>query len=67
MEKMPMTPAQASVQIETLRADISTMGANDSEFDALNSIQEQLRQSVITPEEAVRQATGVKESKQDYH
>lgn len=62
-----MTPNEARQHIEAVRAQIASMGANDSEFEALNGIIEQLEDRLITPQEAVDRANGVRDSKQSYH
>lgn len=58
---------QARQAIEQIRAEISVLGANDSEFSDLNNIIDQLDQQNITPQEAIQQAQAVRDSKQDYH
>jgi flagellar biosynthesis regulator FlbT len=62
-----MSINDALVQIEAIRSQINSMGANDSEFEALNNIRRKIEDREMTPEEAVAQAQGVMDSKQAYH
>ncbi|MFT7507797.1 MAG: hypothetical protein ACI92I_000966 [Acidimicrobiales bacterium] len=66
-EQQPLTKGSARVQIEAIRAQINTMGANDSEFSSIDTIIIKLEDGEITPEEAVTLTQGVMDSKQDYH
>ncbi|MFA4936733.1 MAG: hypothetical protein WC575_00350 [Patescibacteria group bacterium] len=43
------------------------MGANDSEFSAIDDILERLKNKVIDTEQAITEATKIKNNKQDYH
>ena len=62
-----VTQSQARMHIEGVRGEIASMGGNDSEFESLNRFIEQLEDSAITPQEAINQANGVRDSKQAYH
>jgi len=62
-----MTHNEARQHIEAVRAQIASIGANDSEFDVLDGIIEALEDQRITPQEAVDRANGVRDSKQSYH
>ena len=62
-----MTYSEARMQIEAIRSQIASMGANDSEFESVNNIIQQLEAGDITPKEAVAMVSGVRDSKQDYH
>ncbi len=66
MEKT-LTPENPLAVIEEIRARCAGMGANDHEFSTLDKIADRYRKGEITPEEAIRLAWGVYESKQDYH
>jgi len=56
-----MTAVQEAMQI------CQRMGANDSELPALQQLQEGLLSGEINPNEAIRRAKEILESKQDYH
>ncbi len=58
---------EARIQIEALRAEIMQMGANDSENSSIDGIISRLDNREITPEEAVAEARGIRDSKQAYH
>jgi hypothetical protein len=62
-----VTHNQARQHIEAVRGEIASMGANDSEFESLNTIIEELNNRIISPQEAVNRANGVRDSKQSYH
>lgn len=66
MEKTP-TPENLLAVIEQVRALCAAMGANDHEFSTLDNIADRYRKGEIPPEEAIKLAWGVYESKQDYH
>ncbi len=53
--------------IEAIRAQIMSMGANDSESESLNAICTALTAEKITPEDAIAKAEGLRDSKQAYH
>ena len=57
----------ARQHIESVRAEVAQMGANDSEFSSLNQIISDLEDRIITPEEAISRANKVRDSKQSYH
>lgn len=48
-------------------AEVSVMGANDSEFEGFRLILANLQAGVITPTEAITQAEAIKGGKMDYH
>ena len=62
-----VTHNEARMHIEGVRGEMASMGGNDSEFESLNRIIEQLEDAIITPQEAINQANGVRDSKQAYH
>lgn len=66
MEKMEAIN-YALMQVGELRDRANSMGANDSELPELNAIMDRLRNKEIDPNEAVRRANEIVESKQDYH
>jgi len=63
--KMP--PSEALAQILALRSQTEVMGANDYEGSAFERLQKRLEEGEITPEDALKEAHGILESKQDYH
>ena len=62
-----MTHNEARQHIEAVRAQVASMGANDSEFEALNGIIEELEDRTISQQEAVNRANGVRDGKKSYH
>ena len=66
-EKPPMTVEEAHTAIAEIRQEVAAMGANDREFDSLDQVLAKLDAEALEPEEAVKEARGVLESKQDYH
>lgn len=62
-----VTQNQARQHIEAVRGEIASMGANDSEFESLSTIIEELEDRIISPQEAINKANGVRDSKQSYH
>ena len=64
-KKMPTSEAVAAIM--ALRAQTEVMGANDYEGSAFTRLQKRLEDGEITPQEALREAQGILESKQDYH
>lgn len=58
---------EAYAQIGAIEAEAHAMGANDYEPTAFKLIREQLLSGELSPLEAVTQARGVVDSKQDYH
>lgn len=66
--EVPTDPVElARQEVEAIRGEIAILGANDSEFDQLNVIQQDLASGQIAPTEAVRQAVSVRDSKGTYH
>lgn len=59
--------AEVMAEIHSIMQEVSAMGANDVEFSSLQRIQSQLMKNEITVVEALEQARGVRDSKQDYH
>lgn len=59
--------SEAMMRIQGIMAEVSVMGANDSEFESFNIILRELQAGNITPTEAIAQAEGIKGSKMDYH
>lgn len=57
----------AKLEIDTLKAQIYAMGANDYEMPTIANILVSLREGKITPREAVDRVRKIKDSKQDYH
>ena len=49
-----------------IRQEVALLGRNDSEFPRLDEIETKLRGSLITPEEAIRQAREVLSGKQEH-
>lgn len=62
-----MTQSEALMQISALESEINVMGANDSEMHDLSIIKEGIASGQVAPEAGVRQAEGLRASKQDYH
>jgi len=64
-EKLDKEHAKENVMF--IRQNIYMLGANDSEFSDIDKILKDLEDGAIEPEEAVRQAWVIENSKQDYH
>lgn len=58
---------EAMKRIHGLMAEVSPMGANDSEFADFEIVLRKLQAGEITPSEAIAQAEAIKGSKMDYH
>lgn len=67
--KIPQTISldEAFIKIQAIEQDCYVMGANDYERSAFQQIRKQMRDQIITPEEAVKMAQQILDSKQDYH
>ena len=59
--------SEAMMRIQGILAEVSVMGANDSEFESFYRIQRELQEGILTPTEAIIQAQSIKDSKMDYH
>jgi len=59
--------SRASARIEGARAQIAPTGAVDSEHDALNKLQADLRSGEITPEQAESEVDALLAGRDDYH
>jgi hypothetical protein len=59
--------SEAMARVQGIMGETMQLGANDSEASAFQSILERLQAGELTPVEAIREAEGVKNSKQDYH
>lgn len=57
----------AIVHIQAKMQECSVMGANDYEMPALERLIQQVQTKRISPWEAIMQADGIRDSKQDYH
>lgn len=53
--------------IQGIRQQIYSMGANDAEFSILDNIMARWQKHELTDSEAIKQAQGVMDAKQDYH
>ncbi len=62
-----MSINEAAAQIMAIRNQTEVMGANDYEGSAFTLLQRRLEDGEVTPEEAIVEAKGILESKQDYH
>ena len=72
MENSNIDPSSISINdalssIGGIKTAIASMGGNDSEFNVLDDIVNNLQEGSLTPEEALEQANKVLLSKQDYH
>lgn len=59
--------SEAMMRIQGIMAEVSVMGANDSEFESFRSVIAELQAGKITPTEAIAQAEAIKGGKMDYH
>jgi hypothetical protein len=59
--------SEAMMRVQGIMAEVSVMGANDSEFEGFRLILANLQAGVITPTEAITQAEAIKGGKMDYH
>mgnify|MGYP000895589733 CR=1 FL=1 len=59
--------AEAAHRVLAAEQAAMGMGANDYEYGAFAAIKQGLFDGKISPEEAVRQAESIVNSKQDYH
>ena len=58
---------KAVIDITILQQDIAVMGFNDSEHNDLEDLKNDILSKKISPEEGLKKAFKVKDSKQDYH
>jgi len=64
----PNTPEDSAIaQIKAIKGEVAVMGFNDYEIPALDDLISCLEKRTCTPEEALRAAEHVRDSKQDYH
>ena len=54
-------------EINILKQEVATMGANDFEIPTFNKIIENLKNGKCSPEDAIKEAMKIRSSKQDYH
>lgn len=66
-EKAPIDKNVALAEIEGLRLQVMGMGANDNETEFFNRLRDQVANGTIAPEEGIRLALEIVDSKQDYH
>jgi hypothetical protein len=59
--------SEAMMKVQGIMAEVSVMGANDSEFEGFRQILTELQAGKITPNEAVNQAINIRDGKMDYH
>ena len=62
-----LTQSEALARIQAVMQEISTMGANDSEFASIQRIMEGVFGGTIEPEAGVLEAQGIRDAKMDYH
>ncbi len=62
-----LTQSEALARIQAVMQEISTMGANDSEFENIQRIITGVFDGTIEPDAGVQQAVGIREGKMDYH
>lgn len=68
IDESKLSPIEkAELEIKIILQDMYVMGANDSEKSDIDSILIKMKSSEISPEEAIKQAMAIKNSKQDYH
>ncbi len=53
--------------IQNIRQQIHAMGANDAEFSLLDNIMDRWKNHELSDIEAINEAQGVMDAKQDYH
>jgi hypothetical protein len=54
-------------EIKAIEGEVAVMGVNDYEIPALEALINSVKNKEISPEEAVRQAIKIRDTKQDYH
>lgn len=59
--------SEAMKRIHGILAEVSVMGANDSEHESFRTVIAELQAGKITPTEAIAQAEAIKGGKMDYH
>jgi hypothetical protein len=62
-----ITQGDARQHIEAVRAQVMQMGANDSENSDLEQVISEMEDGVISPQEAMQRADGIRDSKHSYH
>jgi len=66
-EPAKMNKAEAEIEIRSAMLRMAIVGGNNYEPSMVEAIIKQLDEGGIEPEEAVRQALVMENSKQDYH
>lgn len=67
LEQNPEGINKALEQIAVISQKCSQMGGNDFEVSTLKNLEESVRNRMVDPAEAVRQAQAIIDSKQAYH
>lgn len=62
----PLSPGQAAAEIAAMQAQMMQVGGVDSEKEAFEKILEKLIEGNIEPQEALNQAHGVINNRQEY-
>lgn len=58
---------QTIAKIKVIENEVNVMGANDFEIPALENLIKSLEKKECTPEDAIKQAINIRDTKQDYH
>ncbi len=58
---------EAFAEIMAIASELSTWGHNDSEIPRLNELAARVHNGGISPEDALKEAHSIRETKQDYH
>jgi hypothetical protein len=58
---------QAILVVGEIKQQVAIMGANDFEIPALDNILRALNESQVTAQEAIKEATLIRDRKSDYH
>ncbi len=66
-ESIPLSIGQAIQEISHIEQLAQVMGANDYETSAFEQIRKEVLVGNISPQEAVKKANAILESKNDYH
>lgn len=66
-EQPSLSPPEAMARIAEMENFMRVMGANDSEFDVVRQVIQELENQTISPSEAVRKVQVLLNSKQNYH
>ena len=54
-------------EIKAIEGEVAVMGGNDYEIPALEDLINNLKSGKLSSEEAVKQATKIRDTKQNYH